>query len=69
MLPGWLVVIVGGGGGREGGSRGILSQSALTVVEFLPMVVVVSLALPLVVMRHRILRHVSTRTRWPECDK
>lgn len=57
LLPGRLGVMVGGGGGRERGSGGILSQGAFTVVVFLPMVV--SVALLVVVIRHRALRCVS----------
>ena len=60
------MVIVGGGCGREGGSRGILSQGAVTV-EFLPMVV--SVTLPLVVIGHWVLRHVSTQGRWLGYEK
>ena len=52
-------MVVVGSCGRERGIRRVLSQSAFPVVEFLP--VVVSVALPMVVMRHRVLGHVSKR--------
>ena len=55
------------GGRGKRGSRGILSQCAFAVVEFLP--VVVSVALSLVVIRHRVLRYVSRRTEYLESKK
>ena len=61
-------MIVGRGGGRKRGSRGILSQCAFTSVESLP--VVVSGALPLVVIGHRVLRYaVSSHAGYLESSK